>query len=89
MEMRGEGLLRQKEQHGKRCVNKKGEVGDPSTVAHWRGTVGNKTPQEKREHLACLALLGEPLNIFLNEKIMQSKKDWTKRNGMSPLENRG
>lgn len=32
MEMRREGLLRQKEQHGKRCVNKKGEVGDPSAV---------------------------------------------------------
>lgn len=64
MEMTGEGLLRQKEQHGRRCVNNKGKAGDLSTVEHWRETVGNKTPKERRGHLDCLAPLGKPLNIF-------------------------
>lgn len=29
--------------------------------------MGNKTPKEKRDHLDCLAPLGEPLNIFEQE----------------------
>lgn len=59
-----EGTWRRYEQHGRRCVNNKGEAGDPSTVDHWRETVGNKTPRERRGHLDCLAPLGKTLNIF-------------------------
>lgn len=86
--MRSEGLLRQKEQYGRRCVNNKGKAGDPSTVKYWRKTVGNKTTKERRGHLDCLAPLGKPLNIFSRRKIIQSKRDGARRNSMKPLENK-
>ena len=48
--------------------------------------MGNKTPKERRDHLDCLAPLGEPLNIFEQENY-KSKRDWTARNSMSLQEN--
>lgn len=76
MEMSGGGLIKQKEQYGKQCVNKKGK----------EGAMGNKTPKERRDRLDCLAPLEEPLNISEQENY-KSKRDWTTRNSMSLLEN--
>lgn len=43
---------------GKRCVNKRGKVGDSLAVEHWRGAVGKRLEGTREEILIAWLLLG-------------------------------